>query len=181
MPEPGDILLVRSPQKTFRLGRRLMRTEHDHVSVVLGGGRALNIVHPRAVLTPLERMLVPGRSPALLRPAWPSEAARAAFVADLEQLQDAPYNTLRGISLVLRLFLKRTLGLSLPLAEPRADGPSYICSDTMLLRLERHLPGFAERIRELPLDYVQLRCASTDDFLAIARQRPDLLTVQPLQ
>jgi hypothetical protein len=180
MPEPGDILLIRSPKRAFRLVRWMMASEHDHVVAVLNGGLTLNVVPPEVVLTPVERMLLPARIPALLRPVWPSEAARAAFVADLERLRGAPYDLYRGLSLVLRVFIKRMLGLRVALRAPRAEAP-HVCSDTVLLGLERHLPGFGERIRTLPLDYVQLRCGTTEDFLAIARLCPDLLSRQPIQ
>jgi len=180
-PLPGDLLLVRTPRKTFHLGRRLMGSPYDHVSVVVRDDQTLNVVHPRVVRTPLRKMLQPRRAPVLLRPAWPSDEARDRFVEALERLADAPYNLRRGTSLVLRLALRRALGLRFPLSPASLKGPRYICTDTTMLGLSAALPSFEEALRTLPLDYRSLRSATTDDFLRIAELRPDLLRREPLQ
>ncbi len=180
-PLPGDLLLVRTPGKTFGVGRHLMGSPYDHVAVIVRGDHALNIVHPRVVRTPLRTMLQPRRAPVLLRPGWPDLTARDRFVDALEHLADAPYNLRRGTSLVLRLALRRALGLRLPLSPASLGGPRYICTDTTLLGLSAALPSFEEALRTLPLDFGALRSATTDDFLRIADLRPDLLRREPLQ
>lgn len=179
-PLPGDVLLVRTPRKTYGVGRRLMGSPYDHVSVVVGGEMTLNIVRPKVVRTPLSRMIHPKRRPVLLRPAWPSDQARDRFVDALEALADAPYDLWRGTSLVLRLAVRRALGLQWPMDPPTLAGPRYICSDATLLGLSAALPGFEEALRTLPLDFTALRSGTTDDFLRIAELRPDLLRREPL-
>lgn len=180
-PLPGDLLLVRTPRKTFHVGRRLMGSPHDHVSVVVRGDQAMNIVNPRAVRTPLSRMLEPRRTPVLLRPAWPSDQARDGFVDLVERLSDAPYDLARGATLVLRLALWRALRLQVPLRPASLEGPAYICTDTAILGLVRAMPELEEALRTLPLDYRMLRSASTNDFLRIADLRPDLLRREMIQ
>jgi len=174
-PQPGDVLLVKTPRKSWAVGRKVMGSAWDHVSVVIRDDHTLNVVFPRVVRTPLHRMLRPERKPLLLRPAWPSEAARDGFVDALEALADAPYDSARGASFILKLALRRALGVRLPLRPPSMKGPRFVCTDTALLGLSAALPGFEEALRTLPLDYGALRCASTTDFLRIAEARPDLL------
>ncbi|HEY8212072.1 MAG TPA: hypothetical protein VIG99_31535 [Myxococcaceae bacterium] len=180
LPLPGDVLLVQTPRKAYGVGRRLMGSPYDHVSVVVRGEMTLNIVRPKVVRTPLSRMLQARRRPVLLRPAWPSDQARDRFVDALEALADAPYDPWRGVSMVLRLAVRRALGVHLPMDPPRMEGPRYICTDTTLLGLSAALPDFEEALRTLPLDYRALRSASTNDFLRIAELRPDLLRREPL-
>ncbi|HYV46472.1 MAG TPA: hypothetical protein VFA20_16520 [Myxococcaceae bacterium] len=179
-PQPGDVLLVRTPRKSWAVGRKVMGSAWDHVSLVIRGDCALNIVFPRAVRTPLSRMLRPERLPLLLRPAWPSAEARDGFVDALEALADVPYDSARGASFILKLALRRALGVRLPLRPPSAKGPRYVCTDTAVLGLSAALPGFEEALRTLPLDYRALRCASTTDFVRIAEARPDLLRREAL-
>lgn len=179
-PQPGDVLLVKSPRKAWAVGRRVMGTPYDHLALVIRGDQVLNVVWPRAVRTPLSRMLRPNKMPVLLRPAWPSEAVREGFVDALERLWDVPYDTARAASFLLRLALRRALGVRLPLRPPSMEGPRYTCTDTAVLALCAALPSFEGALRTLPLDYAALSCASTTDFLRIAELRPDLLRREAL-
>ena len=50
----------------------------------------------------------------------------------------------------------------------------WICTDAVLLGLERNVRGFAG-LRELPLDWCELHSGTTNDLLTLSRLRPDLL------
>jgi len=46
MPEPGDLILIRTPGRVYNFGRRVARNEFGHVAVVVSGGMTMNIVLP---------------------------------------------------------------------------------------------------------------------------------------
>lgn len=172
--EPGDLILVRSPGRIFALGRRLAGNAYDHVAIVVEGGETVNIDKPRVRCLPVERLLRASLAPLVLRPGWQHPDERRAFLAWTRSLLGRPYDRRRTYGLVPRLLARRLTGIAVPLAAPRVDQSHWICTDAVLLGLERCRPGFAA-VRGLELDWVRLRCGSTNDFLRIHEARPDLL------
>lgn len=171
---PGDLILVKSRGWLFAAGRRLGGNPYDHVAVVVAGGQTLNIDKPRSRLLPVDRLLRDSLAPLVLRPVWPDAAARDAFVAWIEQLAGRAYDVRRTLRLVLALIIQRTLRRAWPLRPPDSAQPRWICTDAVLVGLERYA-GAAPALRALPLDWNRLRCGTTNDFLAIAARAPELL------
>ena len=171
---PGDLILVASPGRVFGLARRLGGTDYDHVAVVARDGRTINIDKPSARLLPAERLLRPTLRPLVLRPVFASDDERRRFVADIERLVDAPYDVRRTLGLVARILARRAFGVAPRLPHAGWERPRWICTDAVLLSLERNVSGFAS-LRDMPLDWVALGSGTTNDLVAISRRRPDLL------
>ena len=172
--EPGDLVLVQSPGRFFGVVRRLGGNPYDHVAVVVDDGLSVNIDKPAARTLPVERLLRESLHPLVLRPRFASEDERTRFVAAIEQLLRAPYDVRRTLWLVERLLEQRLLGRARPLPPLGWDRERWICTDAVLLGLERHVSGFAA-LREMPLDWVAIGSGTTNDLLTIHRARPDLL------
>lgn len=174
--QPGDLILVKSRGLVFRLGRRATGNAYDHVGVVTSDGRSINIDKPSTRVLPVERLLRESLSPLVLRPRFHDPEARARFVADIEALVDTPYDVRRTLGLVERLLERRIFRITRPLRDLGERRERWICTDAVLVSLERHLEGFAA-VRDMPIDWVRLRSATTNDLLEISRRRPDLLAV----
>ncbi|HSP96559.1 MAG TPA: hypothetical protein VL049_04865 [Candidatus Dormibacteraeota bacterium] len=172
--EPGDLILVKSTEAIFAFGRWLGGNPYDHVAVVVDGGQTINIDKPMIRSLPVARLLRPELQPLVLRPTFQSAQQRAAFVGWIQSLAARSYDTARTLGLVGRLLLRRALHWAPPMEPPRPEQERWICTDAVLLGLETHAAGFSD-IQSLPLDWVRLRCGTTNDLLYIARVRPDLL------
>lgn len=176
--EPGDLILVRSEGRFFALARRLAANPYDHIAVVTRDRQTINIDKPGARRLPEERLLRPSLQPLVLRPRFGDAGERDRFVAEIERLVDAPYDVRRTLWLIERIFERRWLGSERALPALGGGRARWICTDAVLLGLERHVTGFAA-LRELPLDWVRLGSGTTNDFLEIRRLRPDLLDSPP--
>ncbi len=172
--QPGDLILVQSPGRFLGLLRRIAGNPFDHVAVVAGDGTTINIDKPGARVLPAERLLRPSLRPLVLRPRFASDDERAAFVREIERLVDAPYDVRRTLALVARVLQRRFLRRTRPLPPLGWDRARWICTDAVLLGLERHASGFSA-VRQLPLDWIALASATTNDLIEISRRRPDLL------
>lgn len=172
--EPGDLILVRSHGLVYAVGRRATGNRYDHVAVVMRDGRTLNIDKPSARLLPLDRLLRPSLRPRVLRPAFAGAEERDRFVIEIEQRLGAPYDVRRTLWLLQRLLERRLHGRARPLPPLGLDRPRWICTDAVLLALDRHVRGFAG-LRAMPLDWISLGSGTTNDLLTIAARRPDLL------
>lgn len=171
--EPGDLILVKSRGWLFALGRRIGGNPYDHIGVVVDRGQTLNIDKPRSRLLPVERLLRESHRPLVLRPVWPSPAARDAFVAWLTQLAGREYDVRRTLRLIASLLVQRVAHRAWPLAPPTPDQPRWICTDAVLLGLERYAASPA--LAEPELDWTTLHCGTTNDFLRLAEAHPELL------
>ncbi|HEU0033933.1 MAG TPA: hypothetical protein VFQ53_25065 [Kofleriaceae bacterium] len=147
---------------------------YDHVAVVASDGRTINIDKPNTRMLPVERLLRESLHPRVLRPVFGDPDERARFVAEIERLVDAPYDVRRTLWLIERLLERKLLRRARALPALGRDRRAWICTDAVLLALERHVPAFA-KLRELPLDWVAIGSATTNDLLAIERLRPDLM------
>jgi hypothetical protein len=155
----------------FAAARRLTGNAYDHIAVVVRDGQTVNIDKPMARRLPTDRLLRPELHPLVLRPAWRDDAARDAFVQWMESLIDRAYDVRRTLRLLVSLGLQRA-GLVVPLPRPQPGNPRWICTDAVLLGLERYVRDFDARAA---LDWQALHCATTNDFLRLAKARPDLL------
>jgi hypothetical protein len=172
--EAGDLVLVKSRGLVSAAGRRLAGNPYDHVGVVVHDGQTINIDKPRTRLLPVDRLLRASHQPLVLRPAWASPEARDGFVHWIEGLAGREYDVARTLRLLGRLVLRRLLHVRWALPRPAPDWPRWICTDAVLLGLER----FGREpvvLRALPLDWNTLGCGTTNDFLRIHRQHPELL------
>ncbi len=174
MPEPGDLILIRTPGWGYRLGCTLDRQTYDHVAVVVSDGMTVNIVPPRAKLIPLERLLETRPERLVLRPGWEDESQRAAFVAAMEAFEGRPYDMRRALTGIGLNILHARLGIPVRLRRPPPGTQIWVCTEAILEALRSAIPFFRE-IQHLPLDYYRLGFSTTNDFLCIAGMRPDLL------
>ena len=55
--QPGDIILVKTPNFFYETLRKLYKTEHDHAVLIVDAQRCLHISYPKARLVPLEQFL----------------------------------------------------------------------------------------------------------------------------
>lgn len=172
--EPGDLILVKSRGRVFAAARWLFANPYDHVAVVVGDGKTVNIDKPRSRLLPVERLLAASHHPLVLRPAWKSSAARDEFVRWIDGLTGRDYDVARTLRLLPRLVLKRFARVSWPLRRPDDHSLRWICTDAVLLGLERFARN-SESLSGLPLDWNSLRCGTTNDFLVISERCPELL------
>ncbi|HEX9102781.1 MAG TPA: hypothetical protein VF997_11280 [Polyangia bacterium] len=172
--EPGDLILVKSAGIVFGLARRISGNAFDHVAVVASDGSTINIDKPGARLLPAERLLRPSLHPLVLRPRFADAAERVAFVRDIERLVRAPYDVRRTLDLVVSVLLRRFAGVTRRLPPLGWERERWICTDAVLLGLERNAAGF-RGLRMMPLDWVALASGTTNDLLEISRLRPDLL------
>lgn len=172
--EPGDLILVQTPGWSFSFGRKLTQNPYDHVAVVVNHGQTLNIVQPKAVMVPVEHITEPHRAPLALRPVWGSPEQVPLFIENINTFQDISYDLHHAVMGICLVTLREWLGLSLRVRPLRNGARRCICTEAIIFSLIKSLPGF-EEIKEIPLDYVALGFASTNDLLRIARNRPDLL------
>ncbi len=173
--QAGDLILVKTPGFWFTLGRWLTGNPYDHIAVVGRNGQTVNVAKPKVVLVPVERILTRKRAPLILRPAWQNDEQRERFVDWMEALADRPYDTSRALRLLVRILLKRYFGWTVALKRPALEQRRWICTDAILTALQRQIPTWSE-IEQLPLDWVQLGCSTTNDFIRLSTELPKLLS-----
>jgi hypothetical protein len=172
--EPGDLILVQTQGWSFSLGRKLTQNPYDHVAVVIDDGQTLNIVKPKAVIVPVEHIAEPDRTPLVLRPAWDSPEQVPLFIENMNTFRDTSYDLQHAMMGICLVTLREWLRLSLRIRPLHNGARKCVCTEAILVSLIKSVPGF-EEIKEIPLDYVTLGFATTNDLLRIARSRPDLL------
>ena len=174
--QPGDLLLVKTPGLLYSFGRRLTRNIYDHIAVVMEDGETLNIVQPRAVVLPVRFFSRAERKPLILRPQWTDPAQSERFVLEMKKFSSGKYNLGKTLVGIATSALYGWLGIRLPMRKPSDSAPKWICTEAIISSLERALPGFEVTSHD-KLDYNALGFATTNDFLRVAREHPDLLRV----
>ena len=118
--KPGDIIFVTTPGQFYAFWRNITNNMHDHAVrcmslccneaqlrsqvVVLDAETVLHIGPPRARKLPLQRLLLPKRQPAILRPKL-SPSERDHFVGAMKSLEHCTYDLGRAYRVILRLAL----------------------------------------------------------------------------
>ncbi|MBE0480961.1 MAG: hypothetical protein IBX68_08270 [Dehalococcoidia bacterium] len=172
--QPGDLILVRTSGVLFAAGRKLTRNRYDHIAVVLEGGRTLNIILPKAVVLPVSAVTKPVNEPLVLRPAWQTPEQRARFLAGMDRYKDVRYHTRRSLIGIFLSCVNTWTGLKFRLKKPDESAPCWICTEAIIAGLLNALPAF-EPVNTMRLDYNLLGFATTNDFLRIARDLPQVL------
>jgi hypothetical protein len=174
-PEPGDLILVSSPGWGFALGRWAAGNPYDHIAVVVRNGLSTNIDKPASRKLPAAKLLKPHLSPIVLRPRWQTEEQRERFVDWMESLDGLAYDVERTLKLIPRILLRRFFRLALPFKQLEGARDKWICTDAVFLGLERsaHFRDVIQNNKKL--DWVALRCATTNDFLRMAEKHPELM------
>jgi hypothetical protein len=174
--QPGDLLLVKTPGLLYSVGRRLTRNIYDHIAVVMEDGDTLNIVQPRAVVLPVRFFSRAERRPLVLRPQWTDPAQSERFVREMKKFGSGRYNLRKTLIGIATSALYGWLAIRLPMRKPGDSATKWICTEAILSSLERALPGFDATSQD-KLDCNAIGFATTNDFLRIARDHPDLLRV----
>lgn len=84
--QPGDLILVRTPNVFYEAMRKLYSTRHDHLVVVIDEERCLNITYPKAKLVPVKPFLQMKRDPLVIRVRWTNEAQRQQFISNVKHV-----------------------------------------------------------------------------------------------
>jgi len=174
--QPGDLVLVRTKGVSFAIARRLVRSNYDHIAVVMHDDETLNIVRPRTVMLRLSTIGKPQNAPLVLRPNWHSPKQREEFMAEMQRFVGTTYDARKALLGVFVTFLRTWLGLKLCLSRRDASTDKHICTEAILFSLIKTLPDFSA-IEGTELDYYALGFATTNDFLRIAERFPNLLAV----
>ena len=66
--QPGDLILVNTPNALYETMRRVYSTPYDHLVVVVDETRSLHISYPRAKLVPTYLFTHSARQPLVIRP-----------------------------------------------------------------------------------------------------------------
>lgn len=81
--QPGDLILVKTPNKMYELVRRIFDSPYDHLVVVVDDSRSLHISFPITKLVPTYLFTHEPREPLIVRPAL-SDLDREKFLFDLK-------------------------------------------------------------------------------------------------
>ena len=171
---PGDILLTQTYGFFYALWRRLSCTTYDHAAVVIEDNQTLNVVYPVAVKMPADHFFRSGKSPVVLRPVWRSEQQLGDFLDSFKRLEGTRYNSFRGFINISNAMIYNRLGLKIPLRVPALTDRRWVCTDAIILHLQKSIPEFSE-IKKLDLDLFRFGFTTLNDFLRIAYTMPDLL------
>ncbi|MDD1775904.1 MAG: hypothetical protein LUP94_00955 [Candidatus Methanomethylicus sp.] len=136
----------------------------------------INIVTPRCRAIPLNNLLTYRPERCVLRPGWHDDSQREAFISAMESFKDRLYDTRKALIGIGLHILYAWFALRVPLRRPAKGTRKWVCTEAILENLRNTLPSFRD-IERLPLDYYRLGFSTTNDFLRIARMRPDLLQI----
>lgn len=64
----GDLILIKTPNTTYELMRKIYNSPYDHIVVVVDQERCLHISYPRAKLVPSYLFTHSVREPLVIRP-----------------------------------------------------------------------------------------------------------------
>lgn len=186
LTQPGDIILVTTPGFFYTALRALTQNPHDHAVVVVDAQRVMHIGPPRCRYLPLERLLLPKRQPAILRPMFDTLVARENFVRSLEALNGCAYDLQRANRVLLRLIwacLSRNYPL-FPRLDPEVDWQphAWICTDAIFVLLAAAGgPVWTRAIHSTPgLDYQKHGSSTLCDFVTLREAHAHLLQRIPL-
>ncbi len=171
---PGDILLTQTYGFFYALWRRLSCTLYDHSAVVIENNQTLNVVYPVTIKMPADHFFRSGKTPMALRPVWRSERQLRDFLDSFKQLEGTRYNSFRGFFNISNAMMYHRLGLKIPLKVPEITDKRWVCTDAIILNLQKSIPEFSN-IKKLDLDLFRFGFTTLNDFLRIAYYMPDLL------
>ena len=66
--KPGDLILIKTPNKFYEMMRKIYNSHYDHIVVVVDTERCLHISFPRAKLVPTYLFTHIIREPLVIRP-----------------------------------------------------------------------------------------------------------------
>lgn len=66
--KPGDLILIKTPNRLYELMRKIYNTPYDHIVVVVDQERCLHISYPRAKLVPSYLFTHSVGEPLVIRP-----------------------------------------------------------------------------------------------------------------
>lgn len=177
--QPGDLLLIKTPGLIYKIGRKLTGNTHDHIAVCLENGNTLNIVNPRAVIIPVDYFLKRQKNPVLLRPKWQNLDQRRYFIREMEQFRGCRYNLAKTFRGIVSTGLYNWLHVRIRMKKTDESASKWICTEAVIQRLCTAYPDF-KAVFNIKLDYQYLGFGTTNDFMRITREYPDLIQVIPL-
>ena len=172
----GDLVLVKTPGFVYKLGRFLMGTPYDHISVVTCDRYTANVVWPKNTYSPIDRLLTPTREPLAIRPCWRSEAEIETFLVWMNSLMGKRYNYPWVWAHFLRMLMRNHLGVSYQMRKLDVSQDLSVCTEAVLHGLVTGMSGFDPN-RHSRSDWKVLQCASTNDYLSLPSVMPELFKV----
>lgn len=176
MAQPGDLILVKSRGPIYSVGRRLTGNRYDHIAVLLDKQETLNIVRPRAILLSVRTLFKPRNTPLILRPQWRNARQCEDFVLAMRAFSGIAYDVRKTLRGILYSLLHTWFAIRIPMPKSHISSSRWICTEAIIVTLCLTFPEF-KAIDSLTLDYNRLGFATTNDFLRIAGQLPDVLQV----
>jgi hypothetical protein len=171
--QAGDLLLVKTPGVIYKLGRFLMGTPYDHISVVVCEKNTANVVWPQNTYCSIDRLLTPSRQPVAIRPKWKTEAEKAQFLAWMHSLMGQRYNYLWVWAHFLRMLMRKHFGIAYPMRKLDVRQELSVCTEAVLHGLTLQMSEF-DPSQHKQSDWQVLQCASTNDYLALPDVMPEL-------
>jgi hypothetical protein len=183
MVRPGDIILLRTPGKLYKLARTTAQNPFDHVVIVMkSGAQVLHVSPPEARLLPLSKVMEPKFEPLALRPSL-GPAELEIFLSSAENVIGTRYNSSRTFALLFRLGLEAHAGIqpSKPLTKRGLLKNGAICTDVVLSSLCHASVEFhnavmgSESSVSNELDYIKHGAGSLRDLIRINQHFPRML------
>jgi len=174
--QPGDLLLVKTPGTIYKIGRKITKNIYDHIAVVLYDDETLNIVVPKTIIRPTTIFSKPNRIPLIVRPKWKNTSQLKSFIIEMTKFKSSIYNKKKTIIGILLSTLYSRLGIKFRMKKLDETSRRWICTEAILICLMKAFPEF-KAITRLKLDYNSIGFATTNDFLRISEQFPELLNV----
>ncbi|KDO25594.1 hypothetical protein SPRG_08893 [Saprolegnia parasitica CBS 223.65] len=187
---PGDIIVVTTNGVAYSSVRHVCDQPHDHALIVVSETEALHVGPPKAILIPLERVLLPKRQPAIFRvPSIGASPEAQALVAKYaRQFVGTPYNVARVLQLITSLATHNAVKV-MPFQKLPTPHEAWICTDAILALLAAASPTFQDQLKKAAprLEFAKLGSATLNDILSLKHlgitERvylpPTTFTVQP--
>ncbi|OQR87459.1 hypothetical protein ACHHYP_08822 [Achlya hypogyna] len=167
---PGDIIVVTTSGLSYSSLRHATDQPHDHALIVVSETEALHVGPPKAILIPLERVLLPKRQPAIFRvPSIANSPDAQALVAKYaRQFVGTPYNLTRVMQLIASLAMHNAVNMT-PFQKLPTPKDAWICTDAILALLAAASPTFQAQLKQATprLEFHKLGSATLNDILAL--------------
>ncbi|OQS05786.1 ATP-binding Cassette (ABC) Superfamily, partial [Thraustotheca clavata] len=167
---PGDIIVVTTNGFSYSSLRHMCDQPHDHALIVVNETQALHVGPPKAILIPLERVLLPKRQPAIFRVPSIAESpqAQALITKYATQFVGTPYNLSRVIQLITSLATHKSFNI-MPFKKLSTPQDAWICTDAILALLAAASPTFQAQLKQAAsrLELSKLGSATLRDILTL--------------
>ena len=198
--KPGDIVLIRTPGRIYKMFREATKQPYDHAVCVVNEGMCVHVSSPVVKKLKFEKFLLPRRQPMIVRVKMTDEE-RADVVRNLEQLVGREYDLTAVRTAIIKLVskdprlykladkvsstcnqCKRKLGVKSVPQRGLTAPASLICTSAILDAIRTASGRFREAIdsemKNLHFGNGSLDEATMTDFIHLAKHFPQLFDLQ---